>query len=1682
MQTYTSVEVSDGFFSIEIGPALPTLSTAPYLELTVQGQLLSPRQKLIVMPFAIEAIDSQTAQFATEAQNATTAQEAQNSQTLQGSTPDEIRTNLLSEIGVNLGSAGVNLGISTLDAQTISGQSASIEQIQGTTLEMNTVLADVVDAGRFIGDGSSLTNVWRTTDEISAPYVEAVTLSDGSGLWTQGKISVNEVDASTVTADFFVGDGSGLTGVGSSNLLHSGNTSVEIDTTATGVGEHIHVNVDGVETMFITSMGVGVLVSSPSAAMEVAGTVAADFFVGDGSGLSGVVLQGASISTTQVEATTFSDGIALLSGGLLYVSGIEAGGTVTASAFVGDGSGLSGVLKAGEDISVGVLEGVTLTDGSAYLMGGNLVVTSIDSSGTVTASTFVGDGSNLTGLLIAGQDVSAPVVFATTFVGDGSSLTGVHIAGQDISAPNIFASTFVAANSISVGGAELLSSGNLAVQNVDVTGTVTAAAFVGDASGLINFPTPAAISSGNTTIEIDTTTPGTQEHIHVFVDSVERLFITSQGVGIGVTFPSEALEVGGNISADQITVQTASAVEISASSFLGDGTGLSGVLHPGDAISTSETLTLSGDGGKGIVIEHAAQESANTTKIVIRGASGSDHFRVDVEGDVFSGTLDVLDTTISGFLRHSSSTLYGVNSNTHVNLGTFSESGTSGSSYGNISITGGQSNVAANDFASIGAGLKNTASGYNSRIGGGEQNLAGGHYSVVAGGGLNEAIGTGSSISGGQINTAGGSFSVVGGGKSNVAQGDYSTIAGGEGNIVTGDYSIIPGGSLLFLQAGDAFGFNGTGTSQTVTSGLTGAAIFMVSRLGVGTTDPNPAYMAEFNGDINVIGKIYENGSIVNAGTSSPWTDNSTNISYSAGNVGIGTTTPLEKLEINGAILLGNTGNNYAGSIRFDGTNFEGFDGGSWLNLSSGGGSAGASGTGENSFIGAGTGNSASSTYVFIGAGSGNTASATSAFVGAGEFNEASGGWSSVVGGLQNTGTGSYSFIGGGQQNQAASTSTFVGGGEQNTVSGAWSAVLGGKNNVVGGQVSVIPGGQNMTVNSDKTFAFNGSPNSIIVSDPYSRGIFFVDHFSVNTESTFAMFEVSANSETELMILRDESGNVDFVVDAGGRVGIGTDSPGPILDVVGNIGASGDITASGNLIGTLSTGAQPNITSVGTLATADIDGGTLDDVIIGATSAATASFTDLTASGNASIGTTGSFGKLTVDGDLISIYRNAAAGKARYHLYNGGATAGWMLGQASATDHGFTISKDVANTITDYFHISETSGKVGIGTTSPSQALDVSGSINASGDLTATNITGTLQTAAQPSITSVGTLATADIDGGTLDDVTIGATTAATATFTDITATQGLDVGFAGTSIADRIRIGDASFYADLTDTNAPVIAYDPNDYVTYDRTNNMFKWFSGGAEMVRLDSAANMSVGTTSFVNGLVAWGELSSIQNTGEARFHLYNYGNQAEWKMGQKSGIDHDYYISKIVAGNEFDYLMIDYASGGVGIGTTTPSELLEVNGTAKATTLEFANGKFSVVSAFLVRKSSSQTISNDTGTTVTWETEAFDVGNDFASNEYTAPVTGIYHFDTTINWAVGGSSDLVTYINVNSTAVLTNRHLAVSGNQTSGPAAITVELEQGDKVKVTVYKITGANRDINSGTQESYFSGHLVVQTE
>ena len=58
-------------------------------------------------------------------------------------------------------------------------------------------------------------------------------------------------------------------------------------------------------------------------------------------------------------------------------------------------------------------------------------------------------------------------------------------------------------------------------------------------------------------------------------------------------------------------------------------------------------------------------------------------------------------------------------------------------------------------------------------------------------------------------------------------------------------------------------------------------------------------------------------------------------------------------------------------------------------------------------------------------------------------------------------------------------------------------------------------------------------------------------------------------------------------------------------------------------------------------------------------------------------------------------------------------------------------------------------------------------------------------------------------------------------------------------------------------------------------------------------------------------------------------------------------------------------------------------------------------------FFVRPSSNQSISNNTLTTVVFDSEIFDVGSNFASNGFTAPTTSKYCFNYGIRW--GASSN-------------------------------------------------------------------------
>jgi len=100
-------------------------------------------------------------------------------------------------------------------------------------------------------------------------------------------------------------------------------------------------------------------------------------------------------------------------------------GVVTAASFVGDGSGLTGV--ANTDFIVGT--SITMTSGTFtgnVSIAGTLTyedVTNVDSIGIITARTGID--------VLAGGINAVGVITATSFVGDGSQLDGV-VSGVEI--------------------------------------------------------------------------------------------------------------------------------------------------------------------------------------------------------------------------------------------------------------------------------------------------------------------------------------------------------------------------------------------------------------------------------------------------------------------------------------------------------------------------------------------------------------------------------------------------------------------------------------------------------------------------------------------------------------------------------------------------------------------------------------------------------------------------------------------------------------------------------------------------------------------------------------------------------------------------------------------------------------------------------------------------------------------------------------------------------------------------------------------------------------------------------------------------------------------------------------------------------------------------------------------------
>ena len=186
----------------------------------------------------------------------------------------------------------------------------------------------------------------------------------------------------TLNATYLTGDGTNITNAGSSLSAASGTERVVLTSQTSG-------------SMTATSTDSNLTFD------QTTGTLSATAFSGDGSNLTGIDATAIQTGTTKVqtESTEIKNVISGSGIGTFTSSGLNVTGVITATSFVGDGSGIT---NAGSSLSASsgtqrvVLTGQT--SGTMTQSATDSTLTYNSSTGTLSADYFSGDGSNLIGV------------------------------------------------------------------------------------------------------------------------------------------------------------------------------------------------------------------------------------------------------------------------------------------------------------------------------------------------------------------------------------------------------------------------------------------------------------------------------------------------------------------------------------------------------------------------------------------------------------------------------------------------------------------------------------------------------------------------------------------------------------------------------------------------------------------------------------------------------------------------------------------------------------------------------------------------------------------------------------------------------------------------------------------------------------------------------------------------------------------------------------------------------------------------------------------------------------------------------------------------------------------------------------------------------------------------------------
>ena len=451
----------------------------------------------------------------------------------------------------------------------------------------------------------------------------------------------------------------------------------------------------------------------------------------------------------------------------------------------------------------------------------------------------------------------------------------------------------------------------------------------------------------------------------------------------------------------------------------------------------------------------------------------------------------------------------------------------------------------------------------------------------------------------------------------------------------------------------------------------------------------------------------------------------------------------------------------------------------------------------------------------------------------------------------------------------------------------------------------------------------------------FNQGANFKDETLTTGSTTLSVQAGQGQSTKNLFQILNNAGTVLSFFNASGALGVGTTTVGTsMLSVNGNAYIGGNVTATGtlNVLGqtTLANASSSNITVSGTLYASTVTGitslgvvnasttnlsaygatfgnvyatGTLG--VAGQTTLANASSTGLTVSGgtylatsggNVGIGNTTPNAQLSVGVDLGTIAGPAgvlAVGRASGGvLILGKDNTHWGIIQHDGTND--LLSLGTRNGGQQVFNINS-SGNVGIGTTTPGALLDVEGSTNGFQNAIFRNIS-------------------------------------------------------TGNSAVNRIEVGN-----DSSPGAGQIVVYGsqhatlPNIMDINNANNAALRFLTNNTEAMRVTSTGNIGVGNTSPARQLDVYGQNSTTTNgirlnrgtddAGQA-LNIYTTGGGAgaNWNVEDlsrtlSSGVDT--YFTNTGSNGSRTNITIQGSTGNVGIGRNDPSAKLDVYDSANAT---------------------------------------------------------------------------------------------------------------------------------------------------